>query len=217
MIGWRWLVVVVFLLVVAGAVMLSGRLGGEFLPLIDDGRIMVKVKMPTGASVSETDRVLQRIEEQIKGDPLIQSAFTLAGGYVKGLTTYEVASEGQVDIQLVPRAVRNISTEEYVARLRKVAGKIQPPGGKVMVKQMPIKGIHGMQASDIVVQVRGQDMETLADLSSRTARTINGLDHFQNVFVSMDLSKPEYQIKVDRVKAAELGVSVADVASSCAL
>jgi multidrug efflux pump subunit AcrB len=83
-----------------------------------------------------------------------------------------------------------------------------------MVKQMPIKGIHGMQASDIIVQVRGQDMETLADLSSRTARTINGLDHFQNVFVSMDLSKPEYQVKVDRIKAAELGVSVADVATS---
>jgi hydrophobe/amphiphile efflux-1 (HAE1) family protein len=214
MIGWRWLVVAVFLLVVAGAVMLSGRLGGEFLPLIDDGRIMVKVKMPTGASVSETDRVLLKIEEQIKGDPLIQSAFTLAGGYVKGLTTYQIANEGQVDIQLIYKAARDISTGEYVARLRKVVGKIQPPGGKVMVKQMPIKGIHGMQASDIVVQVRGQDMETLADLSSRTARTINGLDHFQNVFVSMDLSKPEFQIKVDRVKAAELGVSVADVASS---
>jgi hydrophobe/amphiphile efflux-1 (HAE1) family protein len=213
-IGWRWLVVAVFLLVVAGAFVLSGRLGGEFLPLIDDGRIMVKVKMPTGASVSETDRVLRKIEEQIKGDPLIQSAFTLAGGYVKGLTTYEIANEGEVDIQLVPKAARDISTEEYVARLRKVVGKIQPPGGKGMVKQMPIKGIHGMQASDIVVQVRGQDMETLADLSSRTARTINGLGHFQNVFVSMDLSKPEFQVKVDRVKAAELGVSVADVATS---
>jgi multidrug efflux pump subunit AcrB len=194
--------------------MLSGRLGGEFLPLIDDGRIMVKVKLPTGASVSETDRVLRRIEERIKGDPLIQSAFTLAGGYVKGLTTFEIASEGEVDLQLVPKAARDVSTGEYVARLRKVVSKIQPPGGKVMVKQMPIKGIHGMQASDIVVQIRGQDMETLADLSSRTARAINGLDHFQNVFVSMDLSKPEYQIKVDRVKAAELGVSVADVASS---
>ncbi len=214
LIGWRWLVVAVFLLVVAGAVMLSGRLGGEFLPLIDDGRIMVKVKMPTGGSVSETDRVLRKVEEQIKGDPLIQSAFTLAGGYVKGLTTYEVANEGEVDIQLVPKAARDISTKEYVARLRKVMGKIQPPGGKVMVKQMPIKGIHGMRASDIVVQVRGQDMETLADLSSRTARMINESGQFQNVFVSMDLSKPEYQVKVDRIKAAELGVSVADVASS---
>ncbi|RJQ65797.1 MAG: efflux RND transporter permease subunit [Desulfobacteraceae bacterium] len=213
-IGWRWVVAPVFLLVVAMAFALSGRVGGEFLPLIDDGRIIVKVKMPTGASVSETDRALRRIEEQIKGDPLIQSAFTLAGGYVKGLTTYEVANEGQVDIQLIPKAMRTISTEQYVARLRKVVGQLQPPGGKAMVRQMPIKGIHGMQASDIVVQVRGQDMETLADLASRTSRMISDLGRFQNVLVSMDLSKPEYQVKVDRVKAAELGVQVADVASS---
>jgi hydrophobe/amphiphile efflux-1 (HAE1) family protein len=213
-IGLRWVVVPVFLLLVAGAVALSGRLGGEFLPLIDDGRIMVKVKMPTGASVLETDKVLRKIEGQIQDDPLILSAFTLAGGYVKGLTTYEVANEGEVDIQLVPKAMRDISTEDYVARLRKVVGKLQPPGGKAMVKQMPIKGIHGMQASDIVVQVRGQDMETLAELASRTAKTISSLDQFQNVFVSMDLTKPEYQVRVDRVKAAELGVSVSDVSTS---
>ena len=213
-IGWRWLVVPVFLLMVVGAVALSGRLGGEFLPLIDDGRIMVKVKMPTGASVVETDRVLRKIDEQIQGDSLVQSAFTLAGGYVKGLTTYEVANEGEVDIQLVPKAMRDISTEDYVARLRKVVGKLQPPGGKAMVKQMPIKGIHGMQASDIVVQVRGQEMETLAELASRSAKTISSLDQFQNVFVSMDLTKPEFQVRVDRVKAAELGVSVSDIATS---
>jgi multidrug efflux pump subunit AcrB len=214
MIGLRWLVVPIFLLLVVGAVVLSGRLGGEFLPLIDDGRIMVKVKMPTGASVVETDKVLRKIEGQIQNDPLIQSVFTLAGGYVKGLTTYEVANEGEVDIQLVPKTMRDISTEDYVASLRKIVAKLQPPGGKAMVKQMPIKGIHGMQASDIVVQVRGQDMVTLADLASRTAKTINSLDQFQNVFVSMDLTKPEYQVRVDRVKAAELGVSVSDVATS---
>jgi len=213
-IGWRWLVVPVFLLLVAGAVALSGRLGGEFLPLIDDGRIMVKVKMPTGASAVETDRVLRKIEGQIQGDPLIQSTFTLAGGYVKGLTTYEVANEGEVDIQLVPKTMRKVSTEEYVAHLRKAVGKLQPPGGKAMVKQMPTKGIHGMGASDVVVQVRGQDMETLADLASRAAKTIRSLDQFQNVFISMDLTKPEYQVRVDRVKAAELGVSVADIATS---
>jgi multidrug efflux pump subunit AcrB len=83
-----------------------------------------------------------------------------------------------------------------------------------MVKQMPIKGIHGMQASDMVVQVRGQDMGILADLASRTAKTVSSLDQFQNVFVSMDLTKPEFQVQVDRVKAAELGISVADIASS---
>lgn len=213
-IGWRWVAVLVFLLALIAAYALLGRLGSEFLPLIDDGRVMVKVKMPTGASVGETDRALRRIEEQIAGDPLIQSTFTLAGGQVKGLTTYEIANEGEVDIQLVPKAARDISTEAYVARLRKLVGKLQPPGGKAMVKQMPIKGIHGMRASDIIVQARGQDMEILADLAIRTARTINELEQFQNVFVSMDLSKPEYQVNVDRVKAAELEVSVSDVATS---
>ena len=213
-IDWRWLVAVVFLLMVAGAVILLGRLGGEFLPLIDDGRIMVKVKMPTGTSVVQTNRALQKIEEQIQGDPLVQSAFTLAGGYVKGLTTYEVSNEGEIDIQLAPKAERNISTEEYVGQLRTIVSKLQPPGGKAMVKQMPIKGIHGMRASDIIVQVRGQDLEVLDDLAKRTAQAIGSLDLFQNVFVSMDLTKPEYQVKLDRSKAAELGVSVADVADA---
>jgi hydrophobic/amphiphilic exporter-1 (mainly G- bacteria), HAE1 family len=213
-IGWRWIVIPVFLLVIGGGVALSGRLGGEFLPSIDDGRIMVKVKMPTGTSVPETDRALRTIEARILDDPLIRSAFTLAGGVVRGLTTYEVANEGEVDIQLVPRAERDISTEAYVARLRKDVGKIQPPGGKAMVKQMPIKGVHGGQKSDIDVQVRGRDMEILADLAERTVQNIHSLDRFRNVTVSMDLSKPEFQVQVDRIKAAELSVSVSDVATS---
>ncbi|MDI9383807.1 MAG: efflux RND transporter permease subunit [Verrucomicrobiota bacterium] len=213
-VSFRWLVASVFLLLLVGTVALLGRLGGEFLPLIDDGRIMVKVKMPTGTSVVETDRILRTIESQIQGEPLIESIFCLSGGYVRGLTTYEVANEGELNIQLVPKDKREVSTEEYVLRLRQVVGKLQPPGGRAMVRQMPIKGIHGMQASDIVIQVRGQDMNVLADLAGRTAKSINGLGQFENVLVSMDLTKPEYQVLVDRLKAAELGVSVSEIAAS---
>ncbi|MDD8050863.1 MAG: efflux RND transporter permease subunit [Verrucomicrobiota bacterium] len=213
-VSFRWLVASVFLLLLVGTVALLGRLGGEFLPLIDDGRIMVKVKMPTGTSVVETDRILRTIESQIQGEPLIESIFCLSGGYVRGLTTYEVANEGELNIQLVPKDKREVSTEEYVLRLRQVVGKLQPPGGRAMVRQMPIKGIHGMQASDIVIQVRGQDMNVLADLAGRTAKSINGLNQFENVLVSMDLTKPEYQVLVDRLKAAELGVSVTEIAAS---
>lgn len=213
-VSFRWLVASVFLLLLVGTVALLGRLGGEFLPLIDDGRIMVKVKMPTGTSVVETDRILRTIESQIQGEPLIESIFCLSGGYVRGLTTYEVANEGELNIQLVPKDKREVSTEEYVLRLRQVVGKLQPPGGRAMVRQMSIKGIHGMQASDIVIQVRGQDMNVLADLAGRTAKSINGLGQFENVLVSMDLTKPEYQVLVDRLKAAELGVSVSEIAAS---
>jgi len=211
---WRLVVIAAFILTVVAGFVLLGRLGGEFLPLMDDGRLMVKVKMPTGASIHETNDALARIERQIADDPFIESMFTLAGGQVKGLTTYEIANEGEIDIQLVPKASRDISTEEYVNQLRKKISRLQPPGGKAMVKQMPIKGIHGMRASDIIVQVRGQDMDTLAELAKQTVGIITDSGRFQNVFISMDMSKPEYQVKIDRVKAAELGASVSDVATS---
>ncbi|MFP4650588.1 MAG: efflux RND transporter permease subunit, partial [Desulfobacterales bacterium] len=214
LIGWRWAVMVVFIVVLAAGIVLLGRLGGEFLPLIDDGRITVNVKMPTGASVHETNRVLEKIEAGVADDPRIESTFALAGGRVRGLITNEVANEGQVDIQLVPRAERDISTKDYVDRLRKTAAQTEPPGGRVMARQMPIKGIAGLRAADVIVRVRGQDMDVLEELAVRTRQTMEEIEGLANVSVSMDRSKPEYQIRVDREKAAELGISISEVAAS---
>lgn len=208
----RWFVALLFVALLALAAWLSGRVGGEFLPLVDDGRAMIKVKLPTGAAVGETDAVLRQLEKHLAGAPLIESTFALAGGQVRGVYTYEIANEGQIDIQLIPKARRNISTAAYVDTLRPIIAKVQVPGAKIMARQMPIKGVKGLRASDVIVQVRGQDMETLARLSQRTADVMDELQQFRNVFVSMDMSKPEYQVTVDRTRAAELGVSVADVA-----
>jgi hydrophobic/amphiphilic exporter-1 (mainly G- bacteria), HAE1 family len=209
----RWIVLPVFLVLAGMAFVLSGRLGSEFLPLIDDGRVLVKVKMPTGASVSETNQVLQRVEKLISGNSLIQSVSILAGGQMKGLMTNEIANEGEVNIQLVPKSQRDVSTRQFVAGLRKQAAKLQPPGGNVMVRQMPIKGIR-MGGSEIEVQVRGQDMAILTALARQAVQTLGGLDRFHNVSVSMNMSKPEFQVRVDRAKASELGISTADVAQS---
>jgi len=57
-------------------------------------------------------------------------------------------------------------------------------------------------------------MKILFDLARKTAETMSGLKYFRNVYVSMDLTKPEYQIRVDRIRAASLGVTVTDVAGA---
>lgn len=210
----RWAVALAFVAVLGLAFWTIGRVGGEFLPPVDDGRIMIKVMMPTGASVHETDRVLRQIEQRIADDPLIESTFAIAGGQVMGLYTYEVANQGQIDIQLVPKSRRDISTTDYVTRLQPIVGQVPAFGGRIMARQMPIKGIHGLRAAEVVVEIRGQEMDTLADLADRTAQTMGGMSQFRNVSVSMDITKPEYQVRVDRVKAAELGVSVGDISGT---
>ena len=208
----RWVVIATFVAILIGAALLAPKLGSEFLPRMDDGRIVVKVKLPTGAAVGETDRVLREIEAKLAGDPLIESAFTLAGGKMWGLYTYEIANEGEIDIQLVPRHARDLSTDAYIQRLRPVMAKVAIPGGKAMVMQAKIKGLRKLGEADIEVKIKGQEMGELFALAKKTAETMNGLKQFTNVYVSMDMTKPEYQVLIDRTRAAELGISVADVA-----
>jgi hydrophobe/amphiphile efflux-1 (HAE1) family protein len=209
-----WIVTAAFVGVLVLAVFMTGRLGSEFLPQMDDGRIMVKVKLPTGASLAETDRVLAEIEKRIGEDERIESLFTLSGGKVWGLYTYEIANEGELNIQLVPRHRRKLSTNEYIDDLRPIVGKVPVPGGQAMVMQMKIKGIRKLGEADIEVKIKGQDISRLYDLARQTAGAMNELAHFTNVYVSMDMTKPEYQVRVDRQRAAELGVSIGDIADT---
>jgi hydrophobe/amphiphile efflux-1 (HAE1) family protein len=210
----RRLVLAGFVLVLAGAVVLFPWLGSEFLPRMDDGRVMVKVKLPTGASLAETNKLLSMVEEKLQGDPAIESYLTMAGGKVWGLATYEIANEGQIDIQLVPRHARKISTKDYVAQLKKKLAQVSMPGVRPMVMQPPVKGIRKLGEADIEVKIKGQELDQLFALARQTSEAMNKLAHFTNVYVSMDMTKPEYQVEVDRVRAAELGVSVVDVATS---
>ncbi len=210
----RWIVVPVFVLILVTSIFAMGWLGSEFLPQMDDGRIMIKVKLPTGASLAETDKVLKLIEKQIGEDERIESLFTLSGGKVWGLYTYEIANEGELNIQLVPRHRREMSTDEFIGYLRPIISKIPVPGGKAMVMQMKLKGIRKLGDADIEVKIKGQDIERLYELARITAGTMNALEHFTNVYVSMDMTKPEFQVLVDRAKAAELGVSISDIADT---
>ena len=210
----RYLVLAGFFAVAAAGGYAMSLLGSEFLPQMDDGRIMVKLKLPTGAALGETDRVLREVEARIGDDKRIESLFSMAGGRPVGTVTYEVANEGEVDLQLLPREARTISTSGFIAELRSTIAKIQVPGGKLTVSQMKVKGMRKLGDADIEVKIKGADIEQLFAIARQTAQTMTGLKHFTNVYVAMDLSKPEYQVRIDRARAAELGVSVAEVADT---
>jgi len=211
---WRYGVVSFFIALIVLAAVLVPVLGSEFLPEVDDGRIMIKVKLPTGTSVEETDRLLARIEAKIGDDPLVESTFTLSGGKVWGLYTFEVANEGEIDLQLVPHDERAVSTVAFMRRLKQSLPKMAPPGGKVMVRKMRVKGIRKMGESDLEIQLRGPDLARLYALAGKVVRVAQERPDLANVHLGMDLTKPELLVRIDRARAHELGISVFDVATN---
>jgi len=207
-----WLVIGVTLLLFVASLFLLSQVGSELLPKVDDGRVMVKVIMPAGTAVGEMDRILAAIEEKVRELPEIASVFSLAGGRVWGLATLEIAYEGEVDIQLVPKTRRKLSTAQFVTKIMPLVRQVPSPGGRINVMQMKTKGIRQIGTQEIEVKVKGDDIPTLFAFARDAAETLRGTPGVGNVSLSMDLTKPEYRVFVDRAQASALGVEVHDVA-----
>ncbi|MCK9225678.1 MAG: efflux RND transporter permease subunit [Candidatus Muirbacterium halophilum] len=188
--------------------------GGEFLPMIDDGRIMIKVRMPAGTSLSVTDNVLKKIEQKIKDEKVIYNYFSLSGGQLKGLTTFEMTNEGEINIQMIDKKKRNISTSDYVNKLRSITSKINIPDSKIMVRQAAIKGIMGNKGSDIAVNIKGQKLEVLNKLAQQAVKEMSTMDELQNVAFSVNSTRPEIKIHIDRTRAYDLGITMAEISTT---
>ncbi len=211
---WRTATIAVFVGIAVIGFISVARLGTEFLPRMDDGRVMVKVRLPTGSALAQMDGALKQVEALVKDDPLIESVFTLVGGKVWGLYTYEIANEGELNIQLVPRDRRDVTTGQYVARLEKLLAEHPLPAGKAMAMQMKTKGIRGSALSEIEVKVRGGDTTRLFVLAQEVGARMAKAPFLTNVYQSLDMSKPEFQVSIDRFRIADLGLTASDVATS---
>lgn len=214
----RWIVVLITLGFFFVGMIFLNKIGSEFLPKADDGLITIKIKMPTGSSMEETHKVISQIENFVKDQPYIDKYSSLSGGKIWGLVTYEIANEGEVNIQLVSPTKRPKTTDEYVEWLTPlVQQNIKFPGLKMKVFHTKLKGIKQTGDFDIEVEViapRSEPIENIYENATRVSGLLKQVDGLTGIDVSIDITKPEYQIFVDRTKAIDQGLSVNQVAST---
>ena len=213
-----WVVVGIAVALLALGIGLLRAMGSELLPEMEDGLIIAGVRMPTGTPVGVTDQVLQKIEEVVRNDPAVHHVSRLSGGWVWGLVTYEVAERGQVDIQLVPRGQRKMDTPGYVAKFEQaIKEAVKVPGARMSVKHAKLRGLRQIGEHDVEIEIygpRGAPMGEMMELASGVREQLLDIPGLTNQDISLEVTKPEYQIVVDRARAAALGVNVSQVAST---
>ncbi|MGK9476403.1 efflux RND transporter permease subunit [Melioribacter sp. OK-6-Me] len=215
---YRWIVVLITLALFFVGLIFLNKIGSEFLPKADDGQITVKIKMPTGSPMEETHKVISQLENFVKEQPYIDKYSSLSGGKIWGLVTYEIANEGEINIQLVKPSQRPMTTDEYVEWLTPlVQQNIKFPGLKMKVFHTKLKGIKQTGEFDIEVEViapRSEPIENIYEHANRVSNILKQVDGLTGIDVSIDITKPEYQIFVDRTKAIDQGLSVNQIAST---
>jgi HAE1 family hydrophobic/amphiphilic exporter-1 len=185
--------------------------GAEFMPASDSGEISVTIEVDKGSKISATEEISDQVEEVLRSIPEVETIFASVGSAGTSLM-----SSGQTDtstfyVKLVPKNERSITVNDMTEEIRQKVVDI--PGAKIKVSVMDMMSMMS-SGGQISVQIRGDDLEVLKELSNEIADLIRNVPGTREVVASLTDGSPEMQVKIDRQRAANYGLTPIQVAGS---
>jgi HAE1 family hydrophobic/amphiphilic exporter-1 len=210
---WRWLTLLLVALAFAGSLEVAQLLGTEFLPATDEGEVQVTAEMEVGTRIEIVDREVADIERIVREE--VPEALYTTVNIGPNFRRATASSEGEIRITLVPATERKRSSEEIATALRrKLTGR---PGMVVRTRAgqgLFILRIGFQEQNALVVDIRGHEFETLHQVAAEVERALDAVPGVVDVRLSSQTGAPEALLRIDRDRAADLGLTVADVAST---
>jgi HAE1 family hydrophobic/amphiphilic exporter-1 len=205
--GWtlahRLLVVLATWVIVLSSGFFFAQVGKDFIPEEDDGRFNVSFRAPLGTSRAGMEDLLAEIDETIRRHPEVSSVFIGIG--FGGIAQ---VNSGMAFVNLVPRGERDVTQRDFIQRLQAELSQI--PGVLAFASvPSPIGGMRGEQLQFAIV---GPDLGNVASLSRELARRLGEEPGLGRIDLDLQLDLPQIRLEVDRVRAADVGLSSADVA-----
>lgn len=190
-------------------------LGAEFMPPVDRSMIVLKLTMPVGTNIAETNRIIKYLEEQSLKDKnslstMVQvglseqnasdsaSGFAPAGSYEAILWAY-----------LVTSSKRDISDKQILESWRQHFPDLKE--GKVQFIDIASAMMGGSGTSPIEFSFYGRDLDTLEMIASKVKAKISGIKGIRDVELSLQKRKPEILLKIKKEEASKLGLTPYDI------
>jgi len=208
----RWMVIAAAVLATVGVLPLWKYIGTETLPQTDSGDYSVRVRLPIGTALSETREKMAEVEKILLADPDTDTVLLASGANVStrgigGGSSYQ----GGATVHL--KANRKTRTEDVIRRVQRQLGQI--PGIRANASPFDlVSNILGGQNQGIQVDVFGQELPQIQQAAQVVQEAIRGVAGLEGVDLSVEEATPELQWKVDRQKAAALGVTSQDIADA---
>lgn len=197
--------------VLGGSLLLLPMIGSEFLPPSDEGEVRVTGKMEIGTRLKLVDQQTRKMEQIVYAavPEAVASVVSVgASGWRPG-----AGARGQIRMSLVPAAQRERSNIEIAKDLRRrLTGRI--PGMEILIRapqgQFLLERILGGDEG-LTIEIRGFELAILDALGRSASKSIANVPGVTDVQSSLEAGVPQQEIRVDRDKVADLGLSVRDV------
>ena len=199
--------------ILLGSLVFLPLIGSELMPQADEGEIRINFDMDAGTKLDLTDEAV-RIAEQLILDnvPEAVSTVTSVGGFGFGGNAPNTAN---IRLKLLSKSERRRTDEQIANHVRQLVSNL--PGVRVRVSTASsnmMTRIMSRGGGRIEVQVKGHDQETALKLAQETQKRMETVNGITDINISRSAGSPENLLIIDRVKAAEFGLTVEQIANA---
>lgn len=203
---WRWLTVFIGIMAFIAGIFFLEQLESEFVPSIDKGRCMISFETVEGSTVGYTDKYAKKIEDILAKIPEIRSYFLAVG---LSHTGPGKVNEGVSFVRLIHHSKRDRDQQDIMQEMREKIGELTGVRGYVLESGGPTGAEPPLQ-----VVLTNPDLNELAKQQEMLMRWMRDQKEFVGVHSNMKMNKPEVRVYINRNKAGEMGVSVAEISNT---
>jgi len=198
------------------SVVIYPLLGLAFFPQTDAGQFTINLKVPTGSRLEVTDQYVAKVEDLIRHeiDPkdlkMIVSNLGVVPDFSALYTTNAGPYTGTIQVALQPEHSK--SSFWYMHRVQREMAKQYPDIRAFFSSGSMVDAVLNMgMPAPIDVQVSSSHMRQNYAVAQDLAKQIRALHGVGEVYIPQDLNYPALRMDVDRVHAAELGLTQKDI------
>jgi cobalt-zinc-cadmium resistance protein CzcA len=200
---------------VAVFLMVSGAIGSEFLPHLDEGAIWARGTLAPSTGPSEGTRVMNQARIILASFPEVKQVVSQVGRPDDGTdTTGFFNTEYFVDLKAKQewRSVFRQDKDELIAAMDRELSKIP---GVLWNFSQPIadnmeEAVSGVKG-ELAVKMYGDDLRVLEEKGDEIVGVMRGIAGIEDLGLFRVLGQPNLNLRVDREQAARHGINVADV------
>ena len=201
--GNRWKVFAIGTALFIGCGVLATRVPFEFLASGDVGRAAFSVELPPGATLSQTDAVVQRLTRDLRNRPEVTSVYASVGG--------QEVNQANIYADLVDKGERDLSQQQFA---RAMVDSWKPiPGARIGagVAQQGGGPSDGTSYQFAILSDNGEALMAAARQVEAEMRTVPGL---ANVVNTASIARPEILVTPRPDQAALMGVSTSAISQA---
>ena len=204
----RWAVVAIMLLVFSSTVPLFVVANKNFLPNDDESQFDVVVRAPEGSSLETTRVIMESIGARVRELPGVSATLLTIGDDVQ-----RTRNLGSIYVKLAPVSERQ---EDQFALMARVRQEILPQYTALNLRAQvaPVSAFRTGNNAEIQFWVGGPDLDRLAEYAGRLMEVMRSQPGVVDPDTNLVVGNPELGVRIDRAKAADLGVQVDDVAAT---